>query len=349
MSGPAALLANLGAEEGAAWPRQARLPAVRDAAALWALGFRAGTPRLDPAAAPGSVAAWLRDAAGAALEPLQGGDGALVAWLITPEAAELARERGLSLAGPDPQVVRRVHDKSFAVTHARDQGELEAACAVLEPGSPDAVAAEAEGRVAAWPAAWRARFVLKPRLGTSGRGRVPGRDGRVDREALRRAPAARGFVLEPWVERVADASTQLWIDASGRARILGQLWLDVTSDGLCTGFTAAERGDPGELDLLRAREAALRLARAAAREGYTGPCSVDALAWRDPGGRTQTRAVVELNARFSMGVAALGLFARARQAAIELPRPRLSRSPRPPEPGSLPVLGDYWLTPATGG
>jgi hypothetical protein len=350
MSRPAALLANLGAEEGGDWRARHRARPLRAAATLWTLLFARGVVRLD-AASPEPWPDWLRaEADRPALDVLEMQGDALVAWLSTPEAAALAEQHGWRLAGAPPEVVARVHDKAFGLEAARELGLLDgqlAACVrVLPPLDAAALTARAECEVAGWPEPWRASFTLKPRMGTSGRGRIRGTQGRLDRAALARldrAALTHGFVLEPWLERRADVSTQLWIDAAGEVCVLGQTGLEVTPGGRCSAFHELRPGDtfdgldPTALHALRT--AALAVAERAACAGYRGACGVDALSFIDVDGALRLRPLVELNARFGMGWVALGLFARARRQGETAARLVL----RADESGGRPLPGGYGL------
>jgi hypothetical protein len=64
------------------------------------------------------------------------------------------------------------------------------------------------------------------------------------------------------------------------------------------------------------REAAAVVARAVADVGYFGPCGLDAFAYRAGNGQEAFRAVVEWNARFTMGIVAIGLLRRARSGIV---------------------------------
>jgi len=328
MSDSPLLFANLGAEEGDGWRRMAAHPRVRAAAWLWAALFPADAPRADGLAARAELASALeRDAQRAALETCE--SPGLVPWLSTPEAEAAARHARVPLAAAPPGVVAAVHDKAFALEVARAAGLLPAeigetafALGPEELGAADTVRCRIEAEVERWPAELREEFVLKPRLGTSGRGRLTGRDGRLDPESLRgnlpRFRERAGCVVEPWLERTADLSAQLWIAGPGDQRVLGTLGQVLTPAGVPLGHCGVIRADgsihsgsPWDAEL---RAAAAVLARAAAARGYTGPCGLDAFTYRAADGRERLRAVVEWNARFTAGTSALGLLARARRA-----------------------------------
>jgi len=333
VSGAALLFANLGAEEGGAWLRASRHPRVRSVARLWATLFPADARLAGPGApVPARLAPPFAGGAEEAAFPFCAPGRALVPWLATPEAEALARTEGVPLAGPAPDVVARVHDKAFAQAQARALGlvpaELRDAELLLEPDDlrdADAVRCRIEAELARWPDDLAARFVLKPRSGTSGRGRIPGQAGCVDPErlspaALERLRACGGALVEPWLERTLDLSAQLYVAGASEVRVLGTLRLEVTRSGGPAGNAGRLRADgsvdsgtpwDGEL-----RAAALAVAGAAAGAGFRGACGIDAFVFRAGDGREVLRPVVELNARFTMGTVALGVLERAKRAGL---------------------------------
>jgi uncharacterized ferritin-like protein (DUF455 family) len=294
------LLANLGAEEGAGASRARTAPQPRALAELWRALWE------EPLAFP-----WL---------PRAG----VAAWWNDAEAEQLARNGGTALFGAPASVARRVHDKAFAWRAACEAGlqpaPLQRVVAVLEPEELRAggAARAIEARVAEWPAWARRSFVLKPRLGTSGRGRAIGGEGRDTRwhGALARLAERGGALLEPWLARTWDASVQLYVTPDGAAEVLATLEQLVTPAGVARGHRGVIAADGTASSGLAAdaalRTAALRVARAAAEAGYRGPCGVDSFGYRDPeSGAECVRAVVELNARFTLGTVALGHLRRA--------------------------------------
>jgi uncharacterized ferritin-like protein (DUF455 family) len=300
------LLANFGAEEGASAERARGAPQTRALSALWRSLWE------EPLAFD-----WL---------PRAG----VAAWFNDAHAEEAARDAGRELFGAPASVVRTVHDKAFAWRVACSLGlvpePLREVITVLEPAelrAPNAARA-IEARIAAWPAWAQRSFVLKPRLGTSARGRASGRPGDTRwHGALARLAEKGGALLEPWLARAWDASAQLFVHAGGEVELLGTLAQDVTPAG-------APRGHRGQIDANgrissglacddALRAAALRVARAAADAGYRGPCGVDSFAFAHPETSAEClRAVVELNARFTLGLVAIGLARRA-ASARELP------------------------------
>jgi len=286
------LYTNIGAEEPD-WRSFAAQPAVRTLAQLWSQLFE-----------PEPVFDWLP------------GTGS-VAWLNTTEAA--AAVSG-ALYGAAPDVVRHVHDKAFAQQVAKSAGlqpaDLRDAMRVFEPHElVDAaqVLREVDAHLGRWPDWLGGRFTLKPRHGTSGRGRVSAH--RDVPGALARLVAQGGAILEPWLERSGDLSTQLYVAPDGQITIVGTTELRVTRSGVYQGQrgTVDSRGRvaSGSLHEAALREAAVAVASEAAAEGFWGPCGLDSLTFRGPDGSEVLRPVVEFNARFTAGTVALGLLRRA--------------------------------------
>ncbi len=332
MSGVTRLFANLGAEEPDAWLGMSGHPRVRTAARLWASLFPASATPCGPGAssAPRLAGALARDGELPAFPFCAPGE-VLVPWLATDEAELLARSEGVPFAAAPAAIVRRVHDKAFAHRVARASAlvpsALEAAALVFEPGElvdADAVRCRIEAELASWPLALRARFVVKPRLGTSGRGRIDGASGRIDATrlagALERLRACGGALVEPWLERTLDLSAQLFVAGPDDVRVLGTLRQVLTRNGGPTGHAGridrAGRVDSGTTWDAPLRAAACVLGAEAARAGFTGACGLDAFVFRAEDGSEILRPVVELNARYTMGTVAIGLVTRAFRAGL---------------------------------
>lgn len=315
MSGSPVLFPNLGAEEGDGWRRAYSLPKVRETAAWWCTLFRRDSTCIGvPLAASRSLPRELEeDADRAAFSFLENG-GSLVPWLSTHEAAKLAEAEGLELAAATPEVVLQVHDKAFALRVAEREGlvpaELEGAIEIIEPEvlrHPE----EALQRIQRIRAKG---LVLKPRFGSSGRGRVRA-DAAEARGALDRLAARGGCVVEPWLERTEDLSAQLWIAPGGEFRILGTLRQELTPYGVWSAHAgvvdAAGAVSSSSYHDEGLRSAAACLARAAAKAGFHGICGLDAFVFRSAGGAEVLRPVVEFNARFTVGTISIGLVERA--------------------------------------
>lgn len=242
----------------------------------------------------------------------------VVPWLSTAEAVAFARARDMRVWGAPPDVVRKLHDKGWAARVARAQDlvddELAAMITVLEPEEL-ADSRLVEDAIARWPAWARDDATLKPRWGTSGRGRVRVRLGVVDaaaRNGLATLQARGGAVLEPWLARVHDLSSQWLVDEGGEVRLLGCTRQIVRPSGVWLGCEVVH-DDDGQGSGTAWDQALVSKARPlvaqAAQAGYVGVCGVDAFTWLHPraaaGGAERLRGVVELNARFTGGAVAL--------------------------------------------
>ncbi|HEY4222291.1 MAG TPA: hypothetical protein VGO62_13135, partial [Myxococcota bacterium] len=238
----------------------------------------------------------------------------------TRAAFHEAERRGLPLWGAAPDVVARVHDKAFAARVAREHrvdgtdDPLAPLVTVVDaPVDAPVDAAVIANVVAAWPAWARARFTVKPRFGTSGRGRVPGVNGHAP---VKPTSFPDGAVIEPWLARLDDLSS-LWFVDDDDVSLLGSTAQIVGGAGSYRGCTVVG----GRSGLAVDDEAVARarvVVEAAQAAGYRGPCGVDAFTYAHDG-RERLRSLVELNARFTAGHVALAL-AAARRA----PRVRFS-------------------------
>jgi hypothetical protein len=349
------LIPNLGAEEGAGWGAPAYRPAdetptelqpareiaQRTASRLWQSLFAIGSRCLGESETAAD-AFWPKDFGIRNPEPifswLDVPDHA-AAWLNTPAALQFARGAERRLLGAAPEVVQKVHDKAFshrvAVAERMLPDCLEPCIAVLEPDDlrdSDRAIREIEAKLAGWPAWTAGRFTLKPRFGTSGRGRVAGNAGRVAEVsgAFPRLADSGGAMLEPWLKRTCDLSAQFWIGSDQQLVLLGTTELLVEGSGLYRGhrgfIDSRGRVTSGTRFDEAVREAAAAVAQAAIAVGYHGPCGVDAFAFEVEPGRVELRPVVEFNARFTLGIIAIGLLRRA------LPRIRQALSL---DPGAL--------------
>jgi uncharacterized ferritin-like protein (DUF455 family) len=346
---PVELIPNLGAEEGDGERAYREQPAVRTAAHLWSLLFSRHAA-LSIAPRPRSQSSLWPDSLGAppsepAFDFLSAHDRSHV-WLATAEAARTASH---PLAGAEPARVALLHDKAFAARQAEALGLVPRALApwieVIEPDAfrePERLLTRLQAYLQQWPDWTQRRFTLKPRHGSSGRGRVGGSD-ELDTPRLRgafpRLAARGGAIFEPWLDRTADFSVTLYVppsqDSEIALRVLGSLELWTSASGVYRGHTGEvdSRGrvfsGAPEDEMLRGDAAAL--ASVARGQGFHGACGVDAFRYTEPASGDERepvarlRSAVEFNARPTMGLVAIGLVKRA------LPRLRKRISLQPGE------------------
>jgi hypothetical protein len=337
---PPLLIGNLGAEDASTGHAAAAARAAGTAAQLWRLLFAPGA-RLAARSALGAKAATEAAVSGPAAWPAALGaepegpafpwldrTDCAFAWLVTEQAEAEALQHGAPLVGPPAAVVRRVHDKGFAWQSALAAGcvprclrELIHVLSPAELANPDAARSTIEARLATWPseADWIRGATLKPRIGSSGRGRVAfsTADDPALVGAIPRLRACGGAILEPWLERTRDLSVQLYLDPSDGLLLLGTLEQRVSPAGVPRGLrgTLDRRGrvTSGTVWDEPLREAAVAIAAAARDAGYFGPCGIDGFVFRGASGEPELRPLVELNARFTLGTVAVGIARRVLQ------------------------------------
>jgi hypothetical protein len=370
MKAEARLFANLGAEEGARWRVSARDPRVAKAGNLWASLFPRGAERSD-STAPMVWPESLGPARNLPAFPWLKTESGLVPWLSTQEAWDHAASQAIPLHAAAPEIVAHVHDKAFSQEVARSEelfpSELANCISILPPEDfrdlPTALGRFRE-ITAAWPDWARTQFTVKPRFGSSGRRRLAGRGGEVDKSVLKGALGylreSGGAILEPWLDRTRDLSAQLYIHAHGPPLLLGTLEQTVTPSGLYRGHRgwvdARGRVFSGLEADEQVREAAVLISNAAQQQGYTGPAGLDAFLFRRPGPTNSEtpdvlRPVAEFNARFTMGIVVLGLvraaIERIRERERLHPEHRLAFSFSLEEPAGGWDLSAYESTPGT--
>ncbi len=320
------LMANIGAEEHAGAPPLARArPAVRHLARLWQSvmpvesrflsenteGLTASHP--DLGAWP-----WLPQSPG------------LLPWLSTPGARKRASDLNLPLLSPRPDVTDVVHDKGFALARALEHGHtpecLRKVIHTLESTtSPDDAERTIRNVLESWPEWARANFTIKPRRGTSGRGRIAGYDGHITPEmarGLHNLNRQGGAIIEPWLTRKRDLSVQLYVSPEGSVEVLATTTQLLSKSGVYHGnlgsFEEGELRSATEYDT-QLIEAGRALARAAASQGFFGPCGIDAFVFEHPSDGSPTlRPVVEFNARYTTATAGLAHL-KGRFAQHQLP------------------------------
>ncbi len=146
-----------------------------------------------------------------------------------------------------------------------------------------------------------------------------------------RASDPAGLVVEPWLERIADFSIQCEV-LPGGTRLVGFAGLETD----LRGQFVANVAEPGHarrppLAVIRAmaRPGGMVLARdipshmvglamaageALKSAGHHGPAGIDAFVYRDPGGGTRLKPVVEINPRHTFGRVTLELMRHAAQS-----------------------------------
>lgn len=324
---PVILLPNFCAEEDANWRLLLSQPFYRRLATMWRLLFGKETQ------VKGVDERSIHDLSSSIFSHDEPSFAALpnndsgIPWLMTEAAAESLRKLGVEPWGPSPELVRLIHDKAyvkrFADESALDPPPIRHMFRIFDPdelrdlGSFHQSLREA---ISTWPDLYQQRWTLKPRFGSSGRGRLPGTFLRVELPALPGAQSRLiergGVILEPFLDRTADISSQFFVHADGKVEILGTLAQVLSTSGSYDGHTGqivdgqviagSEYDDQMIVD-------SLKLVHEFARKGFRGPCGTDGFAFRAKE-KVHFRSLVELNARFTVGTIVIGLLRRIIQS-----------------------------------
>jgi hypothetical protein len=218
-------------------------------------------------------------------------------WCPTPRALQRLRAaRAVPVPAPPLGVLQQVNHRRFclALEHAMHEGGWEGA---TYADTLEVVEALVRGPS---PTGW---WIAKRAYGFSGRGRRRLRGGlnAQDRGFVERSLArGQGLVVEPWVERAGDFALHGWIGGQD-----GDLLLGRPLRQQCSPFGVWQASEI-ETDTLQPEERQALLAAgestaaALRRAGYFGPFGIDAFRYRAAGGELRFRALVEINARFSM-------------------------------------------------
>jgi hypothetical protein len=176
------------------------------------------------------------------------------------------------------------------------------------------------------------KWILKPRFGVAGRGRILGQNS-VNIETLMRIKAAlkqhEKLVFEPWVNRIQDFGVTGFVDKQGVYAVqVHQLQVD--NNGGFKGIIT----HPTEIDATTHATLQAQFAIAGnhlIQLGYRGPFGIDAFSYRDQNGEKQLHPLNEINARLTFGH-----LARAYSELFERPL-TLSFGASPPQ-NAIPLL-----------
>jgi hypothetical protein len=333
------LLPNLGAEEGDDWRAFLHEPHARVAAQLWSHLYSHGAcfrfpakSSKDPWQSERCDVWWPAAFGPVPREPvfpwLEESDHP-TAWLNTQSLERAAGDAlGLCPSGPPADCLATTHDKAFAVEAARELGLVPRAIEPLiqiidveQLRSPDALVEKFDASLRGWPDWTGGRFTLKPRHGSSGRGRVGGNgttDTKAVRGALPRLVERGGAIFEPWLQRRTDLSVALHVPSPNSGAtlptILGSLEMLATASGVfrghCGEVDSRGRVFSGHRDDEMLRADAAAVAQRARDGGFFGPCGIDAFSYMESD-RERLRSLVEFNARVTMGLVTIGLVRRA--------------------------------------
>jgi hypothetical protein len=219
------------------------------------------------------------------------------AWGASRAVSAWAEERGLACPIPPWEIVRQVNSKLFSFS---ESPKLEGARLIYN-----------EEELHAWIESLPGPKLLKSGFGVAGQGHfflTPGYEEKKLRAFLEREwREALPLIGEPWVERLLDFSTQWFVGKD--LQFLGATLCETDAKGVHLLNRVGE-----EAELFKSVQAYLDQHRQIARPilekmrsfGYFGNVGIDAFLYKKEG-TTLLHPVVEINARKTMGWAALML------------------------------------------
>lgn len=219
----------------------------------------------------------------------------LAAYAVIPSVEELVQKYGLDSTIPDAEAVKQVNSKAYSLRLAQ---QLD-----MNPPGRLAEGADAVQQIGAELLNRHGKLILKDPYGVSGSGNLV-----VDAPALLtrltdylRAQERTGkqvqLIVEPWLNKQADFSCQLYIASNGSTELLGVQRM-VNRQLNYGGSYAADAYLVNRLEEAGYFEQMERLGAQMYIDGYFGPVCIDSMLL-DNG---EVYPIVEINARHSMGM-----------------------------------------------
>lgn len=247
-------------------------------------------------------------------------DQNLIPWGWSPQARAFAFQTGQPKAQiPSAEAVATTNSRLFSA--AFDHVEFESAVALPFDNPSHAERrfgkmvydmASLESAVHHTVRAGYSCWVAKPQISHAGRNRLRCAGMEVNRQQQdwlnARLPA--GLYVEPWVERLDEASLQFDIVTTGSSptvTLVGVTGLRNDSRGQYTGSIIRRSDECEQSEWDAAIRHGMKVCQAAADVGYSGPVGIDAFRFQTSDGSVGTRLCNDVNARFTMGRLALSL------------------------------------------
>src|SRR3990167_6067774 len=199
---------------------------------------------------------------------------------------------------PKLSLVQKIQSKEFCFLHTpRPQGSMQ-------------ITDESELR--SWWSSTLGPKVLKTLYGSSGRGHfVSYKDGEIDQAAAffhRNHNISSSYIAEPWVDRELDFSTQWFLSLDGSISYLGVTLCENSQRGIYKKSIVGPEKllFPKHHSFLQEHLAhAQVLLKKIQSLGFFGPIGLDSFIYRSLNGSLHLLPIVEINARRTMGWAAL--------------------------------------------
>lgn len=226
----------------------------------------------------------------------------VVPWGWTDPVRRWAKTHGWQVTAPAQQAVERANSRRWSL-------ELEKETGTALPGSVLIDSVEALKKSLPRLPAGCDRWVLKAKFGMSARERWTGRGRTLSAEGANWAQKRIGrdgcVVLEPCVERLAEAGIQFTVPRTGGVKLVGVTPLLTDASGVYRGSRFSD--EPGlSTEWAAAVEAGLQAAERVQRLGYFGPLGIDAVRYRGFDGMVRIRPLQDINTRYTMGRVSLG-------------------------------------------
>lgn len=210
----------------------------------------------------------------------------------------------------NPEVVARVHHRSFALAVARKVGcALPGARMVGSVGELEAHLRKGAASEESWVV--KAPFSASGRDRHIERGGAGLRDTKVGRRIEGLIAAHGPLLFEPWLERTDDFGACALLTRKS-LHVLGLHRQRVDTRGQFAGIELDAEGraglSPEEEERFRCTVEAV--GDALRREGYVGPFGIDAWRYRDAAGTVRFHPLGEINARLTFGFVARALSER---------------------------------------
>lgn len=219
-------------------------------------------------------------------------------WGASPRIQKWAHDRSLKYAVPAFDIVREINSKAFTHLHGFHL--------------PESTLVENEGDLIRALKLLPIKAVLKSCFGVSGKGhRFIDANTNLQstlRFCQKQWEKGLPLILEPWLDRILDFSTQWTIDQMSQIVFQGSTVFKTDHKG---GYQSTVVGCEKKLfgSYLPFLEEHKEYVQAAltciAKKGYFGPVGIDALLYRSCQGSVKLYPLVEINGRQTMSLAAL--------------------------------------------
>lgn len=213
-------------------------------------------------------------------------------WGPSQSVAEWAKKRGLKYEMPPWDIVKEVNSKAFSFQQT-------------EP-LPQADLIYTWEDLKRWIASFEGPKVVKNCFGLSGQGHLllPAPEEKIKQFVQKEFNANRPVIVEPWVPRKLDFSTQWMLEKDGTFTYVGSTVFQSDHRGQYTGSLIGEEAKifgPFLSKLEEQKEVGQTTLKKMASLGFFGNVGFDCMIWGDD----ILQPVVEINARKTMGWVAL--------------------------------------------